>query len=154
MKAIRQMLYQFVTLACFTVYLYYVHQITSVINVDRIIPECFRGDKYGDCDYYTPFYKKNPDPFEKEPLHVDIKQITAVSRDDYKGSQWNVKWRGKNLRGESPFVNNDPPEMFSTDPDRIVRMNNNFKSDFRQKHETKPSVLEEDFTSGLENKDF
>ena len=131
--------------------------VTFKVAVDKIIPQCFRGKKYGDCEYYKEFY----DPISHKvstPFANDIKtrsnnRIYTFEHNDFDGKQWNFKWKGKILQGDGKiYLDHEEfapyKEKSDCDKERIAES----KSDSENKitHGTKSSIQEKDFTENLQ----
>ena len=114
------------------------------INVDKIIPECFRSN----CGYYKDFYQKTPKPFSKEISGIKIELLRPIERKDYNNTQWNIKWEGKSLKKKGVLYKDESEvALFNTlpssDRDRIAETVKNESTPNSQKHEQKHTIQKE-----------
>ena len=129
------------------------------IAVDKIIPECFRGCRYGACDYYKEFYNpshhQTPKPFLSDIKGRKIERLYEIKRDDYDNTQWNVKWQGKTLKTKGKVFSEESEvavfkKLPSSDDSRIAETVTGDLPSISQKHEQKHSILEKDFSTYID----
>tara|TARA_B100000963_G_C22576905_1_gene648875 strand:- start:1006 stop:1449 length:444 start_codon:yes stop_codon:yes gene_type:complete len=119
------------------------------VNVDRLIPDCFRGR----CDYYKEFYDpshhKTPVPFSTNLKANNAHRIYTIDRDDYNSTLWDVKWQGKTLKTKGKvYVDGSENSAFtklpSSDSSRIAATISADLPPLSQKHDAKNTIQIED----------
>ena len=123
------------------------------IAVDKIIPECFRGCRYGACSYYKEFYDPSTHKTLR-PFPVDIKGKKLdlhyhVERDDFDNTQWNIKWQGRTLKTKGKVYTDESEvasftKLPSSNDSRISKTVENKLPSITQKHEQKHTIKQED----------
>ena len=125
------------------------------VSVDRVMPDCFRGSRYGSCAYFKEFYDpsnhKTPVPFSTDIKGNEVQRIFTIDRDDYNTTQWDVKWQGKTLKTKGKLFTDESEvaafkKLPSSDSSRIAETINGDLPPLSQKHEPKHSITEEDFS--------
>tara|TARA_B100000963_G_C22161628_1_gene466246 strand:- start:20 stop:490 length:471 start_codon:yes stop_codon:yes gene_type:complete len=125
------------------------------ISVDRIIPECFRGCRYGACAYYKEFYDpvqhKTPKPFSTDIKVKKPERVYNIERNDYNNTQWNIKWIGKMLKNEGKvFTDESEVAVFKqlpkSDNSRISETTENELPSLSQNHDQLNTISQEDIT--------
>lgn len=133
------------------------------VAVDQIVPECFRGCRYGACGYYKDFYNppqhKTPEPFSKDVKGNKIELQHYIERDDYNNTQWNVKWQGKTLKTKGKvFTDESEVAVFKklqgSDNSRIAETVSNKLPPSSQKHDQKHSISQDDFSTYIDGETF
>ena len=129
------------------------------IAVDKIIPECFRGCRYGACDYYKEFYSpshhQTPEPFLSDIKGRKIERLYEIKRDDYDNTQWNVIWRGKTPKTKGKvFTDESEVAVFkklpSSDDSRIAKPIPGDLTSTSLQNEQKHSILKDDFSTHID----
>ena len=119
------------------------------VSVDRIYPECFRGCKYGGCDYYKEFYDpayhKTKKPFEVEVDNKIDKYMHNQQRDDYNNIYFKYKYSGKSIKAPTNLSKKHIGISTTEISDSIV----DSKEDIRKPSKQQYSVFQKDFDREL-----